>query len=143
MEVIMAARDVEPEEDKKTSFAEATYESILVPDLEDYTKSDMTTHDFLLRMVVGDCTCNDCNCSNVKMMKQTVQMLLDIFSEDAFNRLGVPVKYDPSKQVGDFVEVNGKYEKNLKYMVTISQILEIILDRELVRVDEFVTWFNN
>ena len=67
-------RDVQS--DKVWSAAEAQYQSFLVPDLDTYTKDDLTIHDCLLRM-----TLDETAEGNVRLMRQTVQMLLDIFVE--------------------------------------------------------------
>lgn len=104
--------------------------------LDDYTNQDLTDHDYLLRMSLDE------ESGEVKIMKQTVQMLLDIFADDAEVRLGRFFKHDNSKGVDEYVEVDGKWTKNLKTFVNIAQIFKKILDVELVQKIEFSSWYN-
>ena len=59
-------------EEEDVSTAEAQYESSMVCELPAYSGENLTTHDYLLRVAI----CAD----NLKLMKQTLLNLLDIFA---------------------------------------------------------------
>ena len=82
---MMSARHaMAPIDEEKWSAAEAQYQSLTVPELQDnYIAENMTAHDYLLRMSL-DCVPGD----DVRLMKQSVQMLLDIFAKTVSDCLG-------------------------------------------------------
>lgn len=89
-----------------------------VPNLkEDYKFDNLTVHDYLLRISTDGCLSDD-----IKLMKQTVPMFLDIFADDQYHKLGQTVS-------GVFV--------------TMEQILEPFLDMELIPIGEFMEWYFN
>ena len=96
---------------------EAQYDSKTVPELESYGKSNMTEHDFLLRLQL------DKDTGDVQLRKQTVDMLLTIFQEDGENRYGKTFK------VG-----------NEQILVSMSDILGQRLAEEFVPKTEFTYW---
>jgi hypothetical protein len=57
----------------RKSSAEAQYSSSMVSELYQYTRENLTSHDYILRMAL------DSN-EQVQLMKQVLQMLLDIFA---------------------------------------------------------------
>ena len=119
--------------------SEPQYQSLLVTDLLDsYVQNDLTDHDYLLRMSL-----DGQEGGSVKLMKQTVQMFLDIFVEDAELRLGRAFKYQDDKEIGDYIEKDGKWVKNLRGFVTIAQIIKQKLDEELFQKIEFTKWYND
>ena len=91
---------------------EAHYESDFVDELEKYEKEYLTEHDYILRIE----TQND----GMELKKQTVDMLSSIFSKYSYVNLGC--KLD-----------NGNF-------ITINDILKVILDDELLRINEYYKW---
>lgn len=70
-------------------------------------------------------------------------MLLDIFAEDGKQRLGVADVRDETKNPGEYwTDEYNNYVRNLRYFTTMSQILKVKLDVELVTKDEFFAWYN-
>ena len=107
--------------EKAWSAAEAQYQSFLVPDLDTYTKDDLTLHDCLLRMTLDE------NAEgNVRLMRQTIQMLMDIFVERTCILL--------QRKVWDSTH-------NRTLVFSIWDILRDKLDEVLVRDAEFMAWF--
>ena len=107
--------------EKAWSAASAQYQSYLVPDLDTYTKDDLTLHDCLLRMTLDE------NAEgNVRLMRQTVQMLMDIFVERTCILL--------QRKVWDSTH-------NRTLVFSIWDILRDKLDEVLVRDAEFMAWF--
>ena len=100
------------------SDVEAKYKSLQVADLEDYTGQDLTDHDYILRM-----TLDGHETGGVKIMKQSLKMLLDLFTEDCN---------------ADLSEVDGDGT-----VYSMQDILKPLLDRELVTKSEFVAWYND
>lgn len=112
------ARDEVVEDDiKPVSYVAAQYYSSKVCDLDDYGEADLTTHDYLLRVLHS-------NGEAIELMKQTVQMLLDIFGEQAFDTLSIK-------------DANG----NLIW--SMEDILKLKLDELLVPKYEFAGWYND
>lgn len=101
-----------------------------VPDLDEFQDEDLTSHDYLLRMTLDGIADGD-----VKIMKQGVQMLLDIFAGDAFKRL--------SKILGKDTDHDGVVTSldEGSVPVTMEQILKPKLDQELVPKGEFMFWY--
>ena len=94
--------------------SEAVYESDLVPHLESFIGKDLTDSDLLLRMTLdGDVQ------GGVKIRKQSIQMLLDIFVDIMEKSLE---KYDEDKKFSDYVYVEslGREMKNIKNLATIA-----------------------
>ena len=101
---------------KPVSYVAAQYFSSKVEDLDDYADEDFTTHDYLLRIQHE-------NGNEMKLMKQTVQTLIEIFGGDAFNMLCI------------------KDEKgNLVW--SMDEILKKKLDELLVPRNEFGGWYS-
>jgi hypothetical protein len=128
------------DEDSAINAAEAQFMPLLVVDdlVDEYHSEDLTQQDCLLRM-----TLDGNEEGGVKIMRQTIQMLLDIFSKNAYERLGVRFKWDEDKDVNEYVyDDTGCEVKNLKHFVDMEKILKPLLDRELVSKSEFVTWYN-
>ena len=97
------------------SYAEALYESSLVPDLEAYTESNLSEHDYLLRMTLDD------KQEDVVLRKQSVRHLLGIFSEKTWRDLSIAV--------GD-------------HTYPMEDILQVKLDELLIPKSEFIQWYN-
>ncbi len=97
--------------------SEAVYESDLVPHLESFISKDLTDSDLLLRMTLdGDVQ------GGVKIRKQAIQMLLDIFVDIMEKSLEKYEKYDADKKFSDYVYVEslGREMKNIKNLATIA-----------------------
>ena len=97
--------------------SEAVYESDLVPHLESFIGKDLTDSDLLLRMTLdGDVQ------GGVKIRKQSIQMLLDIFVDIMEKSLEKYEKYDEDKKFSDYVYVEslGREMKNIKNLATIA-----------------------
>ena len=110
--------------------AEMQYLSLRVPDLDEFKDEDLTSHDYLLRMTLDGVEDGD-----VQIMKQSVQMLLDIFAGDAFKKLSRVLGNDTD----DDGAVTTKDEGSVA--VTLEQILKPKLDVELVPKGEFMYWY--
>ena len=110
--------------------AEMQYLSLRVPDLDECKDEDLTSHDYLLRMTLDGVEDGD-----VQIMKQSVQMLLDIFAGDAFKKLSRVLGNDTD----DDGAVTTKDEGSVA--VTLEQILKPKLDVELVPKGEFMYWY--
>jgi len=158
---LQKARDAE----EKWNTAEAQYFSDIVPHphLDEFKQDDLTTHDYLLRLLVEE---ND-GSKSVSLMKQTIQQFLDIYADITANTLGEEVKYDPTKAGWEMVKIktfdDGSWVlvdedsddpdddsegtvvevKNLKEFVTLAQIMKPKLDRELIPISEFMAWYNH
>ena len=101
-----------------SSDVEAKYESLQVADLEEeYGAADLTDHDYILRMSL-----DGSNDGELKIMKQSMRMLLDLFTEECNSDLS---------QIGD----DGK-------LYSMEDILKPILERELVLKTQFVNDYN-
>ena len=114
-ETMRAVSDSQAEIDK---VVEAQYQSSMVCDLESYRQQNLTQNDCLLRMTL------DGMGEDVKMMRQGVQMLLDIYAEQAAARLGREVT-----------------RGGLTLFATLSDIMQPILDAELVMKQRFLAWY--
>lgn len=97
------------------SYAEALYESSLVPDLESYTESNLSEHDYLLRMTLDD------KQEDVVLRKQSVRHLLGIFSEKTWRDLSITVG---------------------GHTYPMEDILRVKLDELLIPKSEFIQWYN-
>lgn len=93
---------------------EAQYYSNFVTELEEYTREYLSDHDYLLRLTHNED-------GTVELKKQTVQHLLDIFSLDTSEKLGVRDK------TGNFIPM--------------SEIVNVFLDQELIPIKEFNAWY--
>lgn len=113
----MDARDEVVEDDiKPVSYVAAQYYSSDVPSLDDYGEADLTTHDYLLRVLHS-------NGQAIQLMKQSVQMFLDIFGEAAFNLLSIK-------------------DEQGNLLLSMGDILKLELDELLVPKAEFSEWYN-
>lgn len=112
--------DIAPRAIEGMNAVEAQYHASTVAELESYWPQDLTPNDCLLRMSLDGMPAED----GVKLRKQTVQMLLDIFAGDGGMKLG--------RYVGD----GGTF-------VNMQTILEPILDRELVLQTRFLSWLDD
>ena len=68
------------------SAVETKYDQSTVSDLEEFTNADFTDSDLLLRI-----SSDDSMDGNLKLMKQTLKVLLDIFVDTTEKELGVTV----------------------------------------------------
>ena len=68
------------------SAVETKYDQSTVSDLEEFTRADFTDSDLLLRI-----SSDDSMDGNLKLMKQTLKVLLDIFVDTTEKELGVTV----------------------------------------------------
>ena len=91
------------------SAAEAKYDSTMVCELEKYGQENLTKRDCILRMAL------DCD-EQVRIMRQSLQMLLDIFATKTNDELSTS---------------NG----------TMQELLMRHLDNILMPVDEFMQWY--
>ena len=98
------------------SSVETKYDQTTVSDLEEFTKADFTDSDLLLRI-----SSDDSMDGNLKLMKQTLKVLLDIFVDTTEKDLSVTVG-------------------NRTY--TLEELVRPKLDRELVLRSEFLFWYN-
>ena len=94
-----------------TSVAEAQYESKMVCELEKYVDENLTPHDYILRMSL-----QDDEEEQVRLMRQSLQMLLDIFATKTNDEL--------STEDG-----------------TMAELLASHFDRILMPVSEFMQWY--
>ena len=100
---------------RKKSVAEAQYRSWDIAQIDGgYGASSLTTHDYLLRMALD-------GSGNVNMMKQTVEMFLDIFSQECADELGV--------------DIDG-------YFASILELVKPKLDEDLVPKERFMVWYD-
>ena len=91
------------------SAAEAQYESKMVAELPVFVEENLTVHDYVLRMSLdGE--------EDVRMMRQGLQMLLDIFATRTNDELSTSDK-------------------------TMSELLAPHLDRNLMPLTEFMSWY--
>lgn len=93
------------------NFSIAKYHSLMVPELDDYAEPALTPSDCLLRMSL-----DGTQEGGVVINRQTVQMLLDIFTQ----------------QISESLQVDG---------LSIQELLYPFLDRELVVKNEFMNWY--
>lgn len=91
------------------SSAEAQYDSRMVSELDEYVEENLTTHDYILRMFLNVS-------EQVQLMKQGLQMLLDIFATKTND------------------ELSTKDE-------TMWELLKKHLDLVLMTSQEFMTWY--
>ena len=89
---------------------EAKYSSSLVTDLPEYTENNLTDNDFLLRLTSTIAS------DDVALMKQSVNMFLDIFA----------------KVCGEELATSS---------MSTNDILKPFLDTKLIPKDEFMTWY--
>ena len=101
--------EIRESQSKNESAAEAQYESKMVSQLEEYQEEHLTPHDYILRMALDAS-------EQVRIMRQGLQMLLDIFSTHTNDELSTP---------------DG----------TMKELLEKHLDRLLMPVSEFMQWY--
>lgn len=100
---------------KAKSVAEAQYLSQTISQIDgEYGISELTTHDYLLRMALDDD-------GNVNLMKQTVEMFLDIFSDECASELGL--------------DIDG-------YHASLAELVKPKLDEDLVPRQRFLLWYN-
>ena len=107
-------------QDENLSYVEAQYYSDMVSNLESYSESMLTDHDYLLRITTDGSPSLD----DMQLMKQSVKMLLGIFADDTFNALNIK---------------DGKG----KVAATMEEILKEKLDELLVPKSEFQRWYNS
>ncbi len=116
------AREEVPLENEPTealqpvSYVAAQYFSSKVENLDDYADGDFTTHDYILRIQHE-------NGTEMKLMKQTIQMLLEIFGGNAFNTLSIK-------------------DENGNLLWSMGEILKKKLDVLLVPRHEFGNWYS-
>lgn len=93
------------------NFDKMKYESTTVPDMDEFHEDDFTEHDYVLRIVDAS--------QSMDLRKQSLQMLLDIFSESTVKGVGW--------QDGRFTEL--------------EELLKPKLDAALVLKSEFLTQY--
>lgn len=107
-------------QDEILSYVEAQYYSDMVSNLESYSESMLTDHDYLLRITTDGSPSLD----DMQLMKQSVKMLLGIFADGTFNALNIK-------------------DSKGKVAATMEEILKEKLDELLVPKSEFQRWYNS
>jgi hypothetical protein len=74
-------------DDKPISYVEAQHFSSAVSELPDYVQENLTSRDCILRMSSSDGQTTD---GGIKLMRQTIRNLLDIFTDKTFKNLSSP-----------------------------------------------------
>ena len=79
--------DIDDFDDKPISYVEAQHFSSAVSELPDYVQENLTSRDCILRMSSSDGQTAD---GGIKLMRQTIRNLLDIFADKTFKNLSSP-----------------------------------------------------
>ena len=106
---------VGPDVTSRSTMIEAQYESKTINQLPDYLAQDLTPHDYLLRISMD-------GSQQMRLMKQSVQTLLDIFAAHADRRLSLTLPDSGT-------------------LVPMAQVLKKKLDQELVLKGEVSSWY--